>query len=263
VIMVHGLRYWSSIIRMKLAGADHTRRQLLWAKLGCMDDCMLKPVLIAARLLVGIAAGLVASGIAAQSQQFSADLVRRNADGSVAGATGKLNVSNGKVLAETPDIPTGFFIVRSDVKIAYFVRPAQRIFMEARHSSQLAQVFVSVDPDDPCRQWQAIGKTAGAADKDPEWHCERIGQNTIDARMTTKYRVVSPQNRQHLVWVDPLLKFPVRLEAEDGTTADVVNIQEAAQSESFFEIPAGYRKFDPQQLIDRLKQSDVWAEPIK
>jgi hypothetical protein len=224
---------------------------------------MLKPALVVVRLFVGIAAGLAASGIAAQSQQFSADLARRNADGSVVGVTGKLNVSNGKVRVETPDIATGFFIIRSDIDIAYFVRPAQRIFMEARQSSQLAQVFVSVDPDDPCRQWQAIARITGAAHEGAEWRCERIGQDIADGRWMTKYRVISAQNRQLLSWIDPLLKFPVRLEAEDGTTADVVNIQRAAQSESLFEVPAGYRKFDPRQLIDHLKRSDVWVEPIK
>jgi hypothetical protein len=40
-----------------------------------------------------------------------------------------------------------------------------------------------------------------------------------------------------------------------------VNIHEAPQPESLFVVPAGYRKFDPQQLVDRVRQSDVWVEP--
>jgi hypothetical protein len=55
----------------------------------------------------------------------------------------------------------------------------------------------------------------------------------------------------------------VRFQVEDGTTISLTNIQEAPQPESLFEIPAAFRKFDPQQLIDRIKQSDVWVEPVK
>ena len=38
------------------------------------------------------------------------------------------------------------------------------------------------------------------------------------------------------------------------------NIVEGPQSASLFEIPAGYRKFDPQALIEIIKQSDVWVD---
>jgi hypothetical protein len=218
-----------------------------------------------AALLAGGMAGLLAiSGVVtAQAQQFSADLVHRDTGGAAAVKTGKLNVSNGRVRMETPDLPTGFFIVRGDANAAYFVRPAQRTFMDAKQSSQLTQVLVPVDSDNPCRQWQAMAKIAGAADQGEEWRCERVGHDAIDGRDTIMYRAISPRNRRYFGWIDPRFNFLVRLEAEDGTVIDLVNIEEAPQPESLFEVPAGYRKFDPQQLIDRLKQSDVWVEPVK
>ena len=47
----------------------------------------------------------------------------------------------------------------------------------------------------------------------------------------------------------------------DGTAVDLKNIQEQPQPASLFEIPPGYRKFDPKALLERIKQSDVWVDP--
>jgi hypothetical protein len=124
-------------------------------------------------------------------------------------------------------------------------------------------LLVVIDPDDPCRQWQAMAKIAGAVRDGAQWRCERIGHDTIDGRNTIKYEGISPRNQRYSGWVDPGLNFLVRFQIEDGTTISLTNVQEAPQPESLFEIPATYRKFDPQQLIDRIKQSDVWVEPVK
>jgi hypothetical protein len=223
-------------------------------------------VMIAARVMLGIVAYCAVSSASAQSQEFSADLVIRHAEHAehdFVPANGKLNVSGRKVRIETPDLATGYFIVRDDVGAAYFVRPVQRVFMDAKQSSQLTQVLVPVDPNDPCRQWQRMAQIAGAARDGAEWRCERIGFDRVDGRDTIRYRVVSPVNRQYLGWIDQRLGFLIRLEAEGETTVDVVNIHGTPQSKELFEIPPAYRKFDPQQLIDRIRQSDVWVEPIR
>jgi hypothetical protein len=178
-------------------------------------------------------------------------------------AQGKLNVSNRKVRIETPDLAIGYFIVRDDIGAAYFVRPTQRVFMEARQSSQLTQILVPVDPNDPCRQWQKMAQIAGATRDGAEWRCERMGFDRVNGRDTIRYRVISPANRKYLGWIDLRLGFLVRLEAEGETTVDVVNIYETPQSTELFEIPPAYGKFDPQRLIDRIRQSDVWVEPVR
>jgi hypothetical protein len=85
----------------------------------------------------------------------------------------------------------------------------------------------------------------------------------VDGRDTIRYLVMSPVNRQYLGWIDPRLGFLIRLEAEAETTVDVVNIHETPQSKELFEIPPASRKFDPQRLIDRIRQSDVWVEPVR
>jgi hypothetical protein len=194
-------------------------------------------------------------------RQFSADLVYHNAGGHTVAHSGKLNVADRKIRIEPPDLATGFFIVRDDAAAAYFVKPAQRVFMDAKQSSELTQLLVPVDPDNPCRQWQAMAQIAGVTDQGAAWHCERIGDEAIAGRRTIKYRGISPREDRYLIWIDPRIDFVVRLKADDGSTVEVANIQEGPQPAQLFEIPAGYVRFDPQKLIDRIKQSDVWVEP--
>jgi hypothetical protein len=211
-------------------------------------------------LVLGSAIWPAVSGGEALAQQFSADLVRTDATSTDPRPSGKLNVSNRNVRIETSEVQGGFFLVLGAADAAYFVRPVPKIFMDAKQSSELAQAFVAVDPDDPCRQWQVAAKVSGAADQGGQWRCERVGDDTVDGRGTIKYRSSSPQGRRYVVWIDLQLHFPVRMQTEDGAVVSLVNIREALQPENLFVVPADYRKFDPQQLIDRIKQSDVWVE---
>jgi hypothetical protein len=142
-------------------------------------------------------------------------------------------------------------LLRGDAVAAYFVKPAQRVFMDAKQSSELTQLLVPVDPDDPCRQWQDMAQIAGVTDQGAAWRCERIGDEAIAGRRTTKYRGISPSKDQYLIWIDPRIDFVVRLKADDGSTVEVANIQEGPQPAQLFEIPGGYVKFDPQKLIHR------------
>jgi hypothetical protein len=57
------------------------------------------------------------------------------------------------------------------------------------------------------------------------------------------------------------LEFPIKLRAADRTTITLEHIRIGAQPADLFSVPAGYRKWDPRELIERIKQSDVWAAP--
>ncbi len=212
-------------------------------------------------LLLGAAALALPDG-PASAQQFSAELVYMR-PGDQPDERGSLYLSDGKVRIETRDVGGGFFLVDSKRDTAFFVRPGQRIFMDAKQSSKLTQIFVPVDPNEPCRQWQAMAIVAGASGPGGQWRCERIGSEPIDGRTTIRYRILSPDHQQDDGWIDPQLKFPIRIHTADGATIELDDIREGTQPASLFEIPAGYRKFDPQALIDRIKQSDVWVEPTR
>ncbi|MEJ0094923.1 MAG: hypothetical protein WDN46_16300 [Methylocella sp.] len=212
---------------------------------------------------LSIFASLASFITCADAAQFSADIVSLNANGDPAGPAGKLYVSDGKAHIETPDLANGFFVVDATTNASLFVRPAKSIFMEARQTNFLTQILVPVDPDDPCRTWQAMSASAEAAGQGGQWRCDRIGEETIDGRKTTAYSAVSPLNKRITGWIDQDLKILLKSQIEGGATFELKNIAEGPQPEALFEIPASYQKFDPQRLIEIVKKSDVWVEPIR
>ncbi len=198
-------------------------------------------------------------------QAFSADLVRIDAAGEPRETAGRLYASGTGIRIETPDFPGNYFLVDLEARASYYVQPAQRMIMEARLSSPLALVFLPVDPDNPCPQWQAQAALAGApadaarSDTAP-WRCERIGDAVVDGRRAIGYRVTPQQRHLHAAWIDPELRMPLRMQAAFGS-AELVNVRLGAPAAELLRVPFEFRKFDPQTLIERIKQSDVWVEP--
>jgi len=111
-------------------------------------------------------------------------------------SAGKLRVFDDKVRIETPDFPGGFFLI-----VARAAPPicaaGERVFMDARQSSPLTHLFVPVDVGDPCLQWQAMARLAGATDRNDSWRCERVGEESVDDAVS------SPTGRYH-PWSDIL-----------------------------------------------------------
>jgi hypothetical protein len=215
-----------------------------------------------------LALGLTSLCAAAErflAYQFSADIVSRDAAGAVLSSAARVYVANRRVRIELTGSDDEFYLIDGDTGSILFVRPTQRVFMDAKRSSLLTQIFVPIDPIDPCRQWHAAARTAGVAsvggDADGDWHCERIDAATVDGRSAVEYRVVFPDRTSSQRWIDPDLEFPVKLHAADGTTIALEHIRLEAQPANLFTVPASYRKFDPQALIERIKHSDVWVDP--
>ena len=202
----------------------------------------------------------LAFGIAAaQAQQFSADIVMRHGDEPK--PAGHLSVRDGKVRNETAEHADGFFLVDATGPSATFVRPGARVFMDAGQSSRLTRLFVPVDPDAPCRQWQAMARLAGVAGEG-DWRCERTAEETIEGRSTVVFKVVSGAGQETVGWIDRELRFPLRIKTEDGALLALAAIKDGSQPASSFEIPATFRKFSLDALMERIKQSDVWvAQP--
>ncbi|MCA6123850.1 hypothetical protein J6500_18380 [Bradyrhizobium sp. WSM 1704] len=203
------------------------------------------------------AASIALAAASAAAQQFSADLVRT---GGGATAAGHLRVSGEKARIEAPAVPDGFFLVDATKPTAYFVRPQARVFMDSRQSSPLTRTFVTVDPDDPCRQWLMMAQLA--AEKQPEtWRCGRDGEEMIGGRNTEVYRVEAGSGLGFVGWVDRERRFPLRIKTADGVMISADHVRDEPQPAQSFEIPAGARKFDPQALIRRIQQSDVRVAP--
>ncbi|MEN3349945.1 MAG: hypothetical protein V7632_3580 [Bradyrhizobium sp.] len=211
---------------------------------------------VAACLLVAVQ--LAAAAASVEAQQFSADLVARKDDTTT--VVGTLHVSDRKARIEAAAFADGFFLIDSAKPAAYFVRPGARVFMDAMQSSRLTRMFVPVDPDQPCREWQAMAQVAMPIDAGT-WHCERDGEEIIAGRKMDVYRVAETSGGGFVGWVDRERRFPVQIRMEDGTMIVADHIRSEPQPPPSFDIPAGMRKFDPHALIRRIQQSDVWVAP--
>jgi hypothetical protein len=193
--------------------------------------------------------------------EISAQIVSRDASDAPRGAPATVRLAHSVVRLEIPDLPTAYFLVDSSASTVLLVRPAQRIFTDARQATPLTQIFVPVDPDAPCPAWQAAALTAGVPGASDAWRCERIAaRGDADAR-TIRYRVLAPGQPPDERWIDPALRFPVRIQTADGSSLTLEHIRTEAQPAALFGIPAGFVRLDPRTLIERIRHSDVWVTP--
>jgi hypothetical protein len=214
-------------------------------------------------LVLSLIAGVMLGRAVAAAAEFSADLVISSARGQTKPASGRLYADDRKVRIETTDFKNGYFLVNVDADSAVFIRPAQHLFMDARQSSPLTQILVPVDRNDPCRAWAQVAKIAGVTDQSGPRQCQRLGTTAVGKRSTIEYLVTSRDGKSDYGWIDPQLSFPLKFLFHDGTAVELVNIREGHQPPELFKLPANLQKFDPHQLIERTKQSDVWVEPPK
>jgi hypothetical protein len=207
---------------------------------------------------------LWSAGALAQSSppSFSADIVSLDSDGALLTATAKLYAANHKARIEMAGAADSFFISDVDAGTALVVRPSQRLYLDARQSTFLTQIFIWVDPHHPCRQWRKAAATAGVPSA-RDWHCEPLEHAMVNQHEIIEYSVVSSELQTSYGWVDATLGFPVKWQAADGKVFAVENMSLKAQPASLFGIPPDYRKLDPQTLLERIKRSDVWADSPK
>ncbi len=198
-------------------------------------------------LLTLMAAPAVA--LESPAREFSAEVVSRDSHGETATTVARLYAAHGKVRIETVETFKDYYLIDQDAPSALLVRPGQRVFLKARQSSPLTQVFVPVDASDPCRQWRRAAQDADGGRDLADWRCERI--------KGSHYRIADDEQR----FIDARLGFPVKVISADGTSLRLEHIRETAQAADLFIVPVGLREFDPRELVERIKQSDVWAAP--
>lgn len=206
----------------------------------------------------GLFSGAALPAHPAQAQEFSAELLS-TAPAATTIPVAKIYVAHRKVRIESSDLPGDILIVDTAIPAAYLVRPAQRVFMDAKQSSRLTRLFVPLDPADPCRQWETMAEVAGITDSG-QWRCVAKGSEIVNGRNTLKFTVSSPHDHG-TGWIDARLKFPVQIQTEDGSVLALEDITEAPQPAERFKIPGSYRKFDPGTVIELMKRSDIWVAP--
>lgn len=159
--------------------------------------------------------------VKASAQEFSADVFS-----TIEGAAyeGKIFVTKDKVRME---IPGNITITRMDKQVVWMLMPNERMYME--------------QPFNP--------RNVAAATEDIPGEIERtfIGEEPVDGRMASKYRVVyetDGKSEAIFQWIDESHGIPVKTAAEDGNwTTEYKNLKIDTQPDSLFEIPEGYNKF--------------------
>jgi hypothetical protein len=209
-------------------------------------------------ILAVVNAVALAAPVSLQTPEFSADIVTHDPAGANVNAGARLYVSRGKVRIDLANAATGFFLVDTQSTHALFVRPSQHLYMDARQSTGVTQLFLPADPHDPCQLWQVAARHAGTQSAQDKWNCERV-----NAGHNIGYIVGSTPENSTQRWIDPELSFPVKVRTADGTTLELKNIKKTAQPADLFVIPPGYRKSDPPVPDRRAKSRDLWATPSK
>jgi hypothetical protein len=191
-----------------------------------------------------------------QTPDFSAEIVTHDASGAVVAGAGRLYVSRGKVRIDPPSSATDYFLVDTQSTNALFVRPVQHIYMDARQSTRLTQLFLPSDPNRPCELWQIAARHAGTQSVQDKWNCERVS-----AGRNVGYIVGSTPENSTQRWIDPELSFPVKVRTADGTTLELQHIKKEPQPPDLFLVPSGYQKTAPRAPNRRMKTRSLWVTP--
>lgn len=194
---------------------------------------------IAIRCSVFLLALLMAVATLAQlpPARFAADMKFTSKNMS---STGKLYFGGSKVRMEMNAMGRqSIMITDRQRKVVYMLMPDQHMYMEmsTENAGQRgagrppAQDWHTYDPANPCAST-------------PDTTCQQLGTGMADGRLCTKWLFTHKRGTTQTVWIDQKTGIPIRTEGSDGSLMELTNINQGPQSDSLFEIPAGYTKFD-------------------
>ena len=128
-------------------------------------------------------------------------------------------------------------IIDSKTHVSYMLMPQAKMYMEiqpsgARDVQGMRNLESLSRGGDPC-----AGNSGST--------CKKVGSETVNGRSCDKWEMTDKNAHKTLLWIDQKLFAVIRLHEDDGTVTDLTNVKEGAQSAALFEVPAGYRKFDP------------------
>lgn len=162
----------------------------------------------------------------ALASDFSADMISNTREGTI---EGKVYFTKGKMRMEAAGVST---ITRLDKNTVWMLMPNDNKYMEL--PLQPSNIVIGRD------------KVTGEIER------QLLGRETIDGKITDKYRIVYELgNRRQaiLTWVIADLDIPIKTVAEDGSwSVEYSNIMAGTQPASLFEIPSGYQKVDMSSL---------------
>jgi outer membrane lipoprotein-sorting protein len=202
---------------------------------------------IAVRWFVFLLASLIAVATLAQlpPSRFAADMKFTRKDMS---ATGKLYFGGSKVRMEMNAMGRqSIMITDSQRKVIDMLMPDQHMYMEM--STEMAGRGKTPAPD-----WHMYDPANPCANS-PDTTCQRLGTGLADGRLCDKWLFTHKRGTTQTVWIDQKTGIPIRTEGSDGSLMELTNINQGSQSDSLFEIPAGYTKFDMGTMMKGAQKS--------
>lgn len=187
---------------------------------------------------------LATSGVAQlHNMQFSGDMKITSKQMS---SSGKFYMQGQKVRMEM-DTPQGRVITIADPgrKVVDTIMVDRHMYMEMSTDSPMAQQklaqFKNYDPAKPCAN-------------DPDLSCEKLGPGTADGRACDKWKITHLKTgRVATEWIDRKTGMRLRVESNDGSVWELLNFKEGPQEASLFEVPAGYQKFDMNNMMQGMQ----------
>ena len=180
----------------------------------------------------------VAMAIPAAAQQqpvpFKASVKMKNgSDGTT--ASGTMYFGGAKMRTElTTDGQNVVVLADPAAKSQYVLMPSEKVYMQM----PIGQGPVSIpitgpsDPGNPCSG--ASGNT----------DCVKGKNESVSGYDAVRWDYTNADGVHTRAWVSTKLRFPVKVQGDDGSSMEFSAIAEGPQAASLFGIPAGYKKMD-------------------
>lgn len=177
-----------------------------------MKKCFVALLMMGIFCLAGVASAI----------EFSSDVVTTTGKNVM---NSKMYIKDKKIRMETQGQPS-YTIVRQDKNVLWMITPSRKTYIEIKH--------------DPAKSPKIEEKIKGEVSR------KLIGSETINGHPTQKYEITVKTDKKVAKiyqWMATDIKFPVKNASVDGKWAtEYKNIKMGTQSDSLFELPAGFSK---------------------
>jgi hypothetical protein len=157
---------------------------------------------------------------------------------------GKMYFGHDHMRMEMQGGPHGQSVILTDFKsqTTDIILPEQQMYMEhkmdetaGRRQGMMPSVKPFQDPSNPCANEEG-------------WTCKNLGTEQVNGRPCDHWQITDKNGKVNNTWIDQKLHFPIKSVSDDGTW-ELTNIKDGEPEASLFEIPAGYKKMDMNNMM--------------
>jgi hypothetical protein len=177
--------------------------------------------------------GAIAAPLSSQQVQFKANVKMKTSDGNA--ATGTMYFGGAKTRTElSMDGQNVVMLADPKAKSQIILLSAEKTYMQMPigEGPLSLPILGPADGGNPCYEGSTNSNCVkGKAESVNGYDVVRWEYNDINGTVTR-------------AWVSTKLRFPLRVEGDDGSSMEVTGIAEGAQPASLFGIPSGYKKME-------------------